>query len=256
MNIASLFLKSSTILQKIIDFIIPHCCGGCNQTVEKSGLFCTDCWQKIKFIEHKSCCHTCGYPLRVEIPDDINSQSLCGMCVLHKPIFTKIRSVCEYNSVAQKLLVNFKYNDGLWLIRHILHALNKLFTEEFQCIDIICCPPMDKASLRKRTYNQAAIIAKCIAKQNTLFLPDLLIKTKKTAKQSTLSKEQRQRNLKGSMAINPKYLTILLKHSKILIVDDIITTSATLEECAKTIIKQHRQAELYGISFARTVIMN
>ena len=99
--------------------------------------------------------------------------------------------------------------------------------------DAVVCVPVSKKTMSERGYNQSALIAKKISEYfDVPFYDDLLIKVKETKKQSELKLKERGKNVKGAFDVNnPERI----KHSCVLLVDDIFTTGATMREAATTI---------------------
>jgi predicted amidophosphoribosyltransferase len=117
--------------------------------------------------------------------------------------------------------------------------------------DFVTAVPMHIEKLRKRGYNQAAILAANIAKlANKELLPDLILKHKPSKSQSGLDRIQRKENVKNTFMINPIYKDTIFR-KKILLVDDVLTTGATASECAK-ILRNNRCKRTYLLTVART----
>ncbi len=115
---------------------------------------------------------------------------------------------------------------------------------------MLCAIPLHKTKLKKRGFNQAEEIAKELAKSlNLPFVPNALIKTKKTPAQMTLNKKERKQNIVDCFKINPKIRKQII-NKKIFLIDDVLTTGATMQECAR-ILKQNKASEVWGIVVAR-----
>ncbi len=126
----------------------------------------------------------------------------------------------------------------------MLEDISKIFldSENFHNYikDSILIPvPLHKNRQKKRSFNQSIELAKSISKKTgTPFIADLLVKIKDTPSQTHLDREMRELNIKGSFSFNPKYKD-LAKESNLIIIDDVMTTGATLNECAKILKKAH-----------------
>jgi predicted amidophosphoribosyltransferase len=115
---------------------------------------------------------------------------------------------------------------------------------------LLCAVPLHKSKLKQRGFNQSAEIAKHLSKSlNIPFSANALIKTKKTLPQTTLNKEKRLKNVTGAFVINPQKKD-QIAGKKILLVDDVFTTGATMEECAK-LLKQNCAQSVWGVVVAR-----
>ncbi len=118
-------------------------------------------------------------------------------------------------------------------------------------IDIIIPVPLHEEKLKKRGFNQSLLIADSISKLTSIPISkNNLVKNKKTPPQIGLSKHQRIKNLKGSFAVTS--LPEICEKS-ILLVDDIMTTGATLDTCASE-LKKVGVKEVYGLTLARTML--
>ena len=115
---------------------------------------------------------------------------------------------------------------------------------------LLCAVPLHKSKLKQRGFNQAEEIAKHLSKfLDISFLPNILIKTKKTSPQMSLNKKQRLKNVSDCFEINPEKKN-QINNKKILLVDDVFTTGATMEECAK-VLKQNHAQSVWGVVVAR-----
>ena len=145
-------------------------------------------------------------------------------------------------------------------IKELSEILSSLIIAHFQLSNklrlldtsngIIVAVPLHKSKLKNRGFNQAEEISKHLSKAFKIpSLPNILIKTKKTPAQMTLNKKQRKENITGCFKINPQKRD-LITNKKIFLVDDVLTTGSTLQECAH-ILKQNNASEVWGIVVAR-----
>ncbi|HEY59107.1 MAG TPA: ComF family protein [Anaerolineae bacterium] len=127
--------------------------------------------------------------------------------------------------------------------------LSELVNRQNWIIDIIIPVPLSEKRKRSRGYNQASRLAKPIAKSLMKpFLPEGLIKEKETKSQVGLSFEERKKNVTGAFSANSD----IVNSRNILLVDDVITTGATLQACAMS-LKKAGAVRVYGITIARTM---
>lgn len=241
------------IITFVINTILPPKCEKCQIIVKNNGSLCEKCWLKVVFIDEPMC-EKCGYPFQFSIS---KNNTLCGKCLdeNNKYHFDFARSVCKYDGFIKDIIIKMKYNDSTRVSLFIANAIYNKFSRLISQNETIIIPvPMDKKSLRIRTYNQTALIAKRIAKKcNITYNPFIMQKTKYTGKQVFLDREKREKNLKNAFKIDKKQIQNLTGIKRIVIIDDVFTTGATLNEIAK-MLKKHTNAEIIAISFARTVI--
>lgn len=171
-------------------------------------------------------CQRCASPL----PDD--DLLICGQCIKAPPHFDKAIIAYTFEEPLRSLLHQFKYYNGLYLSSFLTHlmlnALQKI-PEKPQCLIPV---PMHSQRIKQRGFNQAAILAKMLAK--TLKLPvDLTSCTKQinTTPQASMDGEQRQKNLRKAFHSTP------LVYEHVTLVDDLLTTGSTANELALTLKK-------------------
>ncbi len=164
-------------------------------------------------------------------------EALCGECLNERPSYARARAVFRYDEHSRALVTKLKYADqtqlasiyGVWLAR---------FGKDLMAASEVIVPvPLHYWRFVGRRYNQSALLARSLHKKSGLpFIPDGLQRTRATQPQPGLTYRQRQDNVKGAFSIHPKRADAL-KGKSILLVDDVMTTSATIGECAKTLLK-------------------
>ncbi len=224
-------MKLPRILKAVKDYIFPNACLSCRNLIDENAFLCLDCWKETELIG-QNICNKCGDPLEFEIENEL----ICGRCIRQMPIFNKSVSVFIFKGVTKEIIHKFKYEDQL----HIAKKMVKLMLLKGQNLiedsEIIAPVPMHFFKVLKRNYNQSAILAREIAENTDLsYVGDLLVKTKNTKPQFSLKYNERMQNLKDSFKTQHKYLD-LIKGKNILLIDDVTTTGATLNSCAKTLL--------------------
>lgn len=236
----------------LLDVVFPPRCGNCGNFTESHGRLCAECWSALTFLSAPWCA-ACGYPFAYEMAD---ADALCAACMQHKPHYDGHRSMLKFDEHSKKLVHDLKYHDkplllplfGEWLMR----AGSEWIDEE----DILILPvPLHFLRLIKRRYNQAALLAKALARcSHQPLLPDGLKRIKRRPPQAGLSREQRLKNMRGVFAVNPRRKAQIAGKT-ILLVDDVMTTGATLNACAKT-LKKAGASRVFAVTIARTVLEN
>lgn len=253
-NISKYFNKYNkyifTLLKKclhlLVDIIYPNKCPTCKKFTD-DGNFCLDCWNHLNFITNP--CIFCGRPIPLAF-----RASICPTCPKPDNYYDRIISAVCYNKIIAKTIFEFKYNEKTFLSkllsRLLVNSLNKLVDEERITIDYIIPIPIHIKKLRKRGFNQSLLLVKDLSKiTNIPYIADLLIKSTYTTSQTTLTYFERKRNVKSTFRFNEKYKNDII-NKNILIVDDVITTGSTINECAK-ILKHNKINKLFAISVAR-----
>lgn len=226
----------------LLDILFPKFCVGCG----KEGTYlCEDCFYLIEILE-KQYCPFC------QIPKIVLDGRTCPLCRKSKKLTGLFCATSYENFLVKKIIHEYKYS----LIKELAIPLSLLIIIHFYNLgklknfsDFILIPvPLHKKKLKNRGFNQAEEIAKELSKfLNIPLLSNGLIKTKQTKSQTELQKEDREKNVKGVFVCTKNSS---VRKRKILLVDDIFTTGATMEECAR-VLKEAGAREVWGVVVAR-----
>jgi len=237
------------IINKIFYIIFPDRCITCNKLISPNAVFCEHDWNQLKYILEPKCKICC-----TNLVTKINFDSLCANCIKNKNIyFDSCESVFFYNETIRTPILQFKNNDQTHLSIKLGNILAKNLIKKTNEYEIIAPVPLHKSRLRNRKYNQSLLLCKEIIKtHNHLKLyPDLLVRKSMSRSQKNLSMKQRSENVKDSIVLNQKYKEFV-KDKKIIIVDDVIASSSTVNECAK-VLKKHHVKEVKISAIAKSV---
>lgn len=223
------------ILKYAIDLIYRErdICFVCGEKL--SGIkahICGECRSKLAFVDHRRC-RVCGVALEYA---DESKLHLCRDCEVHPKHFTKGVSPLKYEGHIKKLIYDYKYHDSL----HYKKLFGELLIEEIvnsdmEKVDLILGVPLSLKRENSRGYNQARLISDYIGKRLGIKSGEgLLARTKHTSVQNVLGKAQRMKNLEGAFSVAKP---CEIRGKNILLIDDIYTTGATLDECAKTLLE-------------------
>ncbi len=239
-----IFKPAGNLLQAVLDFTLPPRCLSCSKLVSEHGNICPECFGEFKIIG-KHQCHCCGLPFEF----DMGEEARCKFCIAEKPKFRQVRAFCYYEGTGRKLAIKLKFGDGTYLAPHISRLMANSYDEALAKADIISPIPLHFRRKLGRKYNQAGLLAKNIAKaRNIDYQPLLLKRVRHTKSQTRLNRENRQKNVENAFAATHGSL----KGKTILLVDDVMTTGATMNECAK-VLRKAGAHKVYGIVFARVV---
>ncbi len=221
------------LFQKFLNLILPPRCPYCGEIVCLPDALCEDCFNKIEFISAPYC-HICGAPFENE--KDANISRVCADCAAHKKITRFNRSAVIYDDFFKSGLHRFKFHDQIFFSKLYAKWLKTGGEDIFKNgVDLIVPVPLSYQRLFKRRYNQSALLAKELSKLVCVPVDlNCLKKVKNTKPQSSLSEKQRLKNLKNAFEIKDKFSVC---DKRIVLVDDVMTTGATLFECAKVLIK-------------------
>lgn len=215
---------------EIINYVFPFRCAACaNLTTSNNGI-CSSCWPKFNFISEPYC-YICCQKFHV----NLGEYTICGKCISQKPRIDMMRSLFEFSLDAKQLIHKFKYSDKTSLGKFFAKLIFIRFGEELKDVDLIAPVPMHKIKRIFRNYNPPQILAYELSKQmNKLLAPNLLLKNKMTKNQVGLTKSERAKNLLGSLSFNKNFN---INGKVVLLVDDVLTTGATTNECSKVLKK-------------------
>lgn len=234
------------MLKYILNILFPEKCIACNKITEANKI-CNDCWSNCSFIT-KPYCTICSYPFEFSTHEN----SICGSCIKQKPKYDRAFSLLKYDDASKKIIHNFKYHDQLHILEYLVDLLVINGKDLLANSNVIIPVPMHKHKLLKRGYNQAALLAMRIAKKTKIhYLPEALIKRQNTAPQAGLDRAEREKKIKNNFSLNLKIKEQLL-NKNILLIDDVITTGATINECCKE-LKKANPKQIYVLSIAKRV---
>lgn len=200
------------------------------------GNLCPNCHKTITFND-KLTCPVCGRR--------VNSAGVCAECKHLLPQYKKAVSPIVYKDGGAALITKFK-RGGAYLCEYFSSLIaDKLVG--FPKIDCIVYVPMTEKALRKRGYNQTALLAEKLSEKiKTPVVKDGVIKIKETSEQIGLSMKEREENLKSCFRVSQPSL---IKGKSVLVVDDVMTTGATLNEiCSK--LKKAQARAVYAATVA------
>jgi len=221
----------------VLDQVLPPTCAGCGIIVAAQHTVCVTCWGALTFLG-RSCCDACGHPFDYEVPD----RTLCGACLRDRPTYDRARAALVYDNGSKHLILGFKHADhtdmqvlfAKWMMMNGAAVLGTA--------DMVVPVPLHWTRLFSRRYNQAALLAQAVAKLvDKPVRTNLLIRHRKTPSQGHLGVKARARNVTGAFRVAPRQVASL-KGKRVLLVDDVYTTGATVKATAKVLRRAGAQA--------------
>lgn len=241
------------ILKSLIMFIFPARCRLCGEALDPSDGYyiCRRCWNEKEFLNHPYC-EICGHPLNPEanLPDKIYQ---CRYCP-EEVNFRKARSIVDYDSSVGEAIKLLKYHGKIVMAKLLAELMvdalpNLFFIEDY---DLIIPVPIHKKRYIKRGYNQVEVIGRILSHEVNIPLEVLnLVKIKDTPSQTSLGISDRKKNVRGSFEIaDPTDL----EGKRILLIDDVMTTGATVNECSKVLANKGKTKYIDVFTIARRIM--
>lgn len=214
----------------VLDTIYPPRCIACTEETDAPQGLCPACWRDTAFISGPTC-RTCGVPLigAVEGRGD-----LCEACTRHPPSWDRGAAAFLYAGAGRRMVLGLKHGDRLDMVRPLATWMIAAGRPLVAQADIVAPVPLHWLRLVRRRYNQSAELARAIARGGEVTLvADLLTRQKATAPQSG-GREARAANQAGAFAVTRRHATRVAGR-RILLIDDVLTTGATLSGCAEAL---------------------
>jgi ComF family protein len=189
-------------------------------------------WSRVAFLE-APVCDGCGLPFDYEMGEGVR----CAACEARPRAFSRARAACLYDEHSRDLILQFKHADRTDLADLFSRWLGRAAADLIEDADAVVPVPMHPLRLIRRRYNQAAEMARPLARRAGLpYWPGALKRKRAGESQAGKSGAGRRRNVAGAYACPAGWET-RLKDKRILLVDDVMTTGATAEACARALIK-------------------
>ena len=223
------------LFTNIFDFFLPRICPCCKTKLSTSEeCICSNCFKNIKIEENEL--------LEIEFERDFKSKNFISDFT-SAFVFEKDK---ELQTLVHELKYNKRFLNGVFLGKQIAE-LRKSIIAEWE-IDLIIPIPLHMLKLAERGYNQAYYISKGLSKKLNIPIKSKIIKRKKfTQSQTKLTRKEREDNLTGAFKLTRQGK--ILEGKNVLIIDDVITTGATTNECAKVLINAEAK-KVYAASVA------
>ncbi len=187
-------------------------------------------WSKITFVE-APVCDGCGLPFAY----DLGAGVRCAACQTRPRAFARARAACVYDEHSRDLILKLKHADRPDLGRLFARWLSRAAAELIAEAELIVPVPLHRSRLFARRYNQAAEIARPLSRMaHVRYGPDLLLRRRDTGTQGAKSGRARRLNVRGAFVV-PDRARTSIEARRVLLVDDVLTTGATAEACAKAL---------------------
>jgi ComF family protein len=224
------------LAKRIFDGLFAQDCLLCGQS-GGSEVLCRACADDLPRLPALRC-RRCALP--------IPSGEYCGRCLGHPPHYDRTLAAFRYDFPVDRLIQSFKYGHRLALAAFLGGELAALAADT--AVDLVVPLPLHRSRLRERGFNQALELARPVAKSLGKPLDaGACRRVRPTPAQAGLAWKERKKNVRGAFACARE-----MAGRRILLVDDVMTTGASLDECART-LKRHGAAEVTLLVAARTL---
>ena len=232
----------------LLDLVYPPACLNCEAPTATSDTLCPSCFRDLRPIT-APLCPVLGLPFAASLgPGTLSAEALAD-----PPPFGRARSAVIYGEVASRIVSRLKYGDRPELARFCARLMAGAGHELWLDAPILVPVPLHPARQRERRFNQSAELAQALGRLTGLAVdPSLVRRSRKTRQQVGLSGDGRQRNVAGAFAVHPDIL-LRARGRRIVLVDDVYTTGATVKAVTRTLRKAGVEA-VDVVSFARVVI--
>ncbi len=204
--------------------LIPATCVLCGCDVPGKLDLCAPCRAELPSVPRP--CPRCGLPLETQTENE------CGACVAQPPAFTRTLAPFRYEDPVRHLVLALKFNRKLYVARVLGELMAQHYAQQEARPDIIMPVPLHSGRLRARGFNQALELARPVAAHLRIPIDvHTCMRIRGTAAQSDLPADQRVKNIKGAFEMREA-----LRARRVAIVDDVMTTGATVDELSRTLI--------------------
>lgn len=239
--------------KKVVDTFLPRRCVACG-SLNPSGEYqyiCKACAEKMYIVKGGACLR-CGEILEAKLSPNALS---CHRCRKHPPNYNWCVSACLFSDAPRELILRLKYKQGLYLLKDLITIIrNNPRATSFLQNALLVPVPLHPRKESKRKYNQSKLIADAIVEafpEANLRVCDALKRIKYTTTQTSLRRAEHIANVTDAFVFNEEFsLSDLPKKTHFIIVDDVLTSGATMSECA-LVFKREGYRNIDAFSFAK-----
>jgi len=232
-------------LRRIVDFALPPRCPGCGAITRDDHSFCLACWQGLRFLG-AACCARCGLPFGYDAGDGAE----CAACIAEPPAFARLRAAVAYGETARRVALKLKYSGRPGVAETLAFFMRRHVPEGSEAV--LAPVPLHRWRIWRRGYNQSALVASALARRTGLPTDlDLLRRVKATPPLKGMGRRERALTVRGAFRVTDR-AKARLAGRPVLLVDDVYTTGATANACAKALVRAGAR-EVNIICWARVI---
>ena len=228
--------KLATIATAALDVVFPPRCLACPAPTSTPGRLCAACWRDTHFISGAAC-RRCGVPIVGEMAGTDDAEVVCESCLRHPPGWDRGAAALVYAGAGRRLVLALKHGDRLDTIGPLAGWMAAAGRELLSEADLVAPVPLHWRRLLRRRYNQSAELARRVGRLAARpVVPDLLVRRRATPPQEG-GRDARAANQAGAFALARRHAngTHAVAGRRVLLIDDVLTTGATLSGCAEAL---------------------
>lgn len=242
----------------LVAALLAPVCAVCSALLDEplSGCVCRNCWRSVLPIT-PPICDRCGDPLArqnqspIRNPESLgkNSQFLCAHCCAGESAVGRARAVGEYDCALRDIIHAFKYSGRHSLARPLAERMRQRGRDLLDDVDCVVPVPLHWRREYQRGFNQAREIARHLGPP----IVEALVRRRATRAQVELAADRRRANVTGAFTLRRGWFRApMIRGKKLLLIDDVSTTGATLESCA-CVLRDFGASEVFALTAARVV---
>lgn len=225
---------AESYLKALVDLFYPQRCVGCG--ARASDLLCAGCYEALPVIEPPTC-RRCGMPTAFDTP-------VCEECKGRDLLFDSARAPLRYEGVGEEIVRVLKYRGYMAVVPGLAAPLMLGAAREAGRFDAVVPVPLHRSRLARRGFNQAAVLGREVAGGLGAGFEEALRAVRATRDQVELSAAERRENVRGAFRAESRV------RGRVLLVDDVLTTGATLSEGAR-VLRDAGAEEVYALCLCR-----
>ena len=218
----------------MLDLLLPPNCATCDQPAAAPGQLCAECFRLTGFVTPPFCAR-CGVPFTTAALG--GPEQLCPACILLPPVFGEARAALRYDAQSRRMILPLKHADRTDLVAALAPQMVRVGGPLLARADLLVPVPLHRHRLFQRRYNQAALLARAISRLSHVPLqPDALVRIRATDSLGDKSAEARAAEVQRAFVVRASRVR-RIHGLHVLLVDDVMTSGATANECAAALLR-------------------